>query len=118
MSAEGLWSGVRGAGDRAAELLRTPCLQSSVLVGVGCAGCMLAHKLHIRRESVVAPSTLTLTPTHAGSSSHAVLAACLTLATAATVHFGICFSEHSRKKELIREAFGRRNIKELPKSED
>lgn len=44
--AESPWSGVRSASD----LLRVPCLQSSALVGLGCAGCMLAHKLHLRRK--------------------------------------------------------------------
>ena len=108
MSAESPWSGVRSLGD----LLRVPCLQSSLLVGLGCAGCMLAHKLHIRRK----PSDSAVASSHAalGSPRHALVAACLTLGGTSAVHFGICFSEHSRKKELIREAFGKRNIKEAP----
>jgi hypothetical protein len=33
---------------------RTPCVYNSFALGVGCGGCMLAHKLHSKRKFSVA----------------------------------------------------------------
>lgn len=95
-------------------LTETPCVHAALLLGVGCSAAMLAHKLALKRTTSSRLHTSALTRV-SGSWRHSGLAAVATFSLTSCVQFSICAAEHDKKKALLREAFGKRNVREAPR---
>lgn len=78
------------------HFLRTPCVKSSYLWGIGCGALMMAHK----------------TRTYRGNFNHAFSSALFTFACTSLVSLVLCTREVDRKYELLQKAFHYQGYKE------
>ena len=75
--------------------LRTPCVKSSYLWGIGCGAIMFAHKSRLYK----------------GNLYHAFNAAFLTFGITSSASFMFCTIEYNNRHQAIREAFLKKGIK-------
>jgi hypothetical protein len=76
--------------------LRTPCVKSAYLWGIGCGSIMMAHK----------------TRTYRGNLNHAFSCALFTFAFTSTVSLVLCTREVDNKYGLLQKAFHYQGYKE------
>lgn len=78
--------------------MRTPCVKSSYLWGMGCGSVVMAHKLRLYRGNV----------------RHAVSSGIVTFIVVSTFSFVTCANEVNRKYDTLQKAFRIQGIKEDP----
>lgn len=92
------WEKVKDTKSWETLFMRTPCVKSSYLWGLGCGSVVMAHKLRIYRGNV----------------RHAVSSGILTFIIVSTVSFVTCANEVNRKYDQLQKAFRIQGIKEDP----